>query len=163
MPGGSTLDGFRPPGGAPGAGSGGGGRVGGGPGGQISGAMLKYLRENRGGADWLVAVSSAQQASSVIVETGEPVIAMGGFTGRDPAMTVAKLQEYVKSGKLRYLLVDGDGRRGPGGQGGSAEVTAWAQKNGTLVDPSAYGGASSSSSGSSGSSGDTGARLYKLG
>ncbi|MFC5751368.1 glycosyltransferase family 39 protein [Actinomadura rugatobispora] len=160
MPGGAMPGGFRPPGSAPGVG----GRTGGGPGGQVSDGMLKYLRENRGGASWLVAVSSAQQASSVIVETGEPVIAMGGFTGRDPAMTVAKLQEYVKSGRLRHILIEGDGRRGPGGQGGGgAEVTAWVQKNGTLVDPSAYGGSSAASSGASGASGGSGARLYKLG
>ncbi|XVQ15572.1 glycosyltransferase family 39 protein [Spirillospora sp. CA-255316] len=159
MPGGAMPGGFRPP-----AGGFGGGRAGGGPGGQVSDRMLEYLRENRDGASWLVAVGSAQQASSVIVETGEPVIAMGGFTGRDPAMTVAKLQEYVESGRLRHILIEGDGGRRPGGMGGGdSEVTAWVQKNGTLVDPSAYGGSSSSSAGSSDSSGGSGARLYKLG
>jgi 4-amino-4-deoxy-L-arabinose transferase-like glycosyltransferase len=114
--------------------------------------MADYLVKNRGGARWLVAVSSAQEASSLILETGEPVIAMGGFTGRDPAMTVDKLQEYVQSGQLRYILI-GEGRGGPGG-GGSSEVTAWVKENGTLVDASAYGGSSSTSSSS--------AQLYRL-
>ncbi|MFI0356358.1 ArnT family glycosyltransferase [Actinomadura sp. 9N407] len=142
--GGRGRDGQRP----------GGGFGGGGPGGQVNGQMTDYLVKNRGGARWLVAVSSAQQASSMILETGEPVIAMGGFTGQDPAMTVDKLQRYVQSGQLRYILI-GEGRGGPGG-GGSSEVTAWVQKNGTLVDASAYGGSSASSSSSD-------AQLYELG
>ncbi|HEU5027779.1 MAG TPA: glycosyltransferase family 39 protein [Spirillospora sp.] len=129
-----------------------GGGFGGGPGGEASAQMISYLEKNQGNATWLVAVSSAQSASSIILGTGRPVIAMGGFTGSDPAMTVAKLQRYVKDGKLRYILLGGG--MGPGG--GDASVTAWVQKNGTLVKPAEYGGTTSSS-------GSTGAQLYKLG
>ncbi|MEU5883002.1 glycosyltransferase family 39 protein [Spirillospora sp. NPDC047279] len=130
----------------------GGGMRGGGPGGQVDTQMTDYLEKHQGAAEWLVAVSSAQQASSLILRTGKPVIAMGGFTGSDPAMTVDKLQQYVKEGKLHYVLLGGGG--GPGG--GDSEVTAWVQKNGKLVDASDYGSSSSSSSGS-------GAQLYYLG
>ncbi|MWA06676.1 glycosyl transferase family 39 [Actinomadura sp. LD22] len=133
----------------PGGGRGG---FGGGPGGEVSTQMISYLEKNQGSATWLVAVSSAQSASSIILSTGRPVIAMGGFTGSDPAMTVAKLQRYVKDGRLRYILLGGG--MGPGG--GDASVTAWVQKNGTPVKPAEYGGASSST-------GTTGAQLYKLG
>ncbi|MBO2457030.1 glycosyltransferase family 39 protein [Actinomadura violacea] len=140
-----------------------GGFGGGGPGGEADSKMITYLERNQGDATWLLAVSSAQSASSIILSTGRPVIAMGGFTGSDPAMTVAKLQEYVKDGKLRYILLGGG--MGPGG--GNASVTAWVQKNGTLVKRAEYGGTtssgSSSSSGTSSSSGSTGAQLYKLG
>ncbi|MEU9844430.1 glycosyltransferase family 39 protein [Actinomadura sp. NPDC048032] len=122
------------------------GGFGGGPGGGVDTQMLTYLEKNQGGATWLVAVSSAQEASSIILRTGRPAIAMGGFTGSDPAMTVAKLQQYVKDGRLRYILLGG--RMGPGG--GDTAVTTWVQKNATPVDASAYGGT-------------TGARLYKLG
>ncbi|GAA2440381.1 hypothetical protein GCM10010191_65130 [Actinomadura vinacea] len=167
MPGGAPSPGALPPNAPPlnapplnampPGGMGFGGGPGGGRGGRVSEQMIDYLRQNRNGAAWLVAVASSMEASSIILETGEPVIAMGGFTGRDPAMTVAKLQEYVTSGKLRYVLVNGQGRGGPGG--GSSEVTEWVQQNGTLVDAGAYGGSSSASS----SGGDSGARLYKLG
>ncbi|GAA0210701.1 hypothetical protein GCM10009527_003350 [Actinomadura nitritigenes] len=146
------------------------GGFGGGPGGEASTQMISYLERNQGSATWLVAVSSAQSASSIILSTGRPVIAMGGFTGSDPAMTVAKLQKYVKDGKLRYIMLGGG--MGPGG--GNSSVTAWVQKNGTLVDPSEYGGTTSSGTSSgtaqsgtsqsgSASSGSTGAQLYKLG
>ncbi|OUC86705.1 glycosyl transferase family 39, partial [Streptosporangium minutum] len=114
----------------------------GGPGGAVDERTAEYLRKNRGGATWLVAVSSAQSASSLILSTRLPVIAMGGFTGSDPAMTVERLKELVSSGQLRYLM-PGGGRGGPGGPGGGggSEATAWAQANCTVVAPAEYGGA----------------------
>lgn len=131
-----------------------GGFGGGGPGGRGDQQMIAYLEKNQGGATWLVAVSSAQEASSIILATGRPVIAMGGFTGSDPAMTTAKLQSYVRDGKLRYILLGG--RMGPGG--GSSAVTAWVQRHGTPVDASQYGGSATGQTGA----GASGAQLYKL-
>ncbi|MCW2942322.1 MAG: 4-amino-4-deoxy-L-arabinose transferase and related glycosyltransferase of family-like protein [Actinomycetia bacterium] len=125
------------------SGAGGQTRRGGGMGGSVSSQLISYLEQNQGSATWLVAVSSAQGASSVILSTGKPVIAMGGFTGSDPAMTVAKLQQYVKDGKLKYVLLGSDNR---GGSDNSA-VTSWIKKNGTVVKASEYGASASSSSG----------------
>ncbi|MER6948625.1 glycosyltransferase family 39 protein [Nonomuraea sp. NPDC000554] len=105
--------------------------MGGGPGRRVSDALVSYLTANQGKATWLVAVSSAQEASSIILSTGEPVIAMGGFTGGDPAMTVDRLKKLVASGSLRYVL-PGAGRGGPGR--GNTEVTAWVQANCKAVD-----------------------------
>jgi 4-amino-4-deoxy-L-arabinose transferase-like glycosyltransferase len=99
---------------------------GGGPGGGVSDAMTKYLVANQGKASWLVAVSSAQQAASLILSTHKPVIAMGGFTGSDPAMTPALLKKLVSSGQLRYVMSGGD-RGGP--DRGNSEVTTWVQAN----------------------------------
>ncbi|WP_188195817.1 hypothetical protein [Nonomuraea sp. SYSU D8015] len=107
--------------------------------GQMSAEMVEYLEAEQGDATWLVAVDSAQSAASIILSSGKPVIAMGGFTGGDPAMTVAKLEEYVSSGQLKYILIsDGDDRRGT-----DSSVTDWVKANGTLVDGSAYGGTDS--------------------
>lgn len=101
-------------------------RTRGGPGGQVSASLIKYLEANQGSATWLVAVSSAQSASSIILQTGKPVIAMGGFTGSDPAMTVTRLKALIASGELRYVMA-GESRGGPGG--GNNEVTTWIQAN----------------------------------
>ncbi|QFG26950.1 glycosyltransferase family 39 protein [Actinomadura sp. WMMB 499] len=150
---GRTRGGRTAPGGA-----GGPGGFGGGPGrGGVSEQMIDYLERNQGGATWLVAVSSAQEASQIILRTGRAAIAMGGFTGSDPAMTVEKLQRLVEDGELRYIVVGG-GMGGPGGRG-NADVTAWVREHGTLVQPSEYGGTSTESGGS----GESGSGLYRLG
>jgi hypothetical protein len=54
-------------------------------------------------------------------------MAMGGFTGSDPAPTLDQLKSYVASGKLRFVLTgSGGGFGGGGGQSGSdTGVTAW--------------------------------------
>jgi 4-amino-4-deoxy-L-arabinose transferase-like glycosyltransferase len=138
-----------------------GGGMRGGPGGEVSSTMIKYLEKNQGGAQWLVAMSDAHSASSVILQTGKPVIAMGGFTGSDPAMTVAKLQQYIKDGKLHYLLLGG------GNRGGNSEITSWVQQNCAVVKASEYGGTASSGSSSSGSnssdSTSSSQQLYRCG
>ncbi|GGS71228.1 ArnT family glycosyltransferase [Nonomuraea spiralis] len=103
---------------------------GGSMGGGVADATVKYLVANQGEATWLAAVSSARQASSIILSTGRPVIAMGGFTGSDPAMTVPRLRELLSSGRLRYVLTGG----GPGPGRGDTEVTTWVTANCTAVD-----------------------------
>ncbi|MEV4160536.1 glycosyltransferase family 39 protein [Nonomuraea dietziae] len=102
-----------------------------GPGGGVSSALIAYLEQNQGTATWLVAVGSARQAAPIILQTGEPVIAMGGFTGRDPALTVQGLKELVASGRLKYVMAD-DARGGPGR--GDSEVADWVRATCAAVD-----------------------------
>ncbi|MFF3942187.1 ArnT family glycosyltransferase [Streptomyces phaeofaciens] len=106
------------------------GRTGGGMGGgtQVSSAMITYLKKNQDGATWLVAVATDQTASSIILESGEPVISMGGWSGTDDAMTLAKLKSLVKSGTLHYIVV-GDSGRGSS----DSEISTWVEANGTAV------------------------------
>ena len=104
-------------------------------------ALLKYLVANRGAATWIAAMSSAQEAGSVEIATGLPVMAMGGFTGSDPTPTLDQLKSYVASGKLRFVVTSGG--FGGGGFGGtdSTGVSSWVTSNCTSV---AYGGTSAS-------------------
>jgi 4-amino-4-deoxy-L-arabinose transferase-like glycosyltransferase len=162
LPGGASPGGAFQGGGqaAPGGGGGMGGRGGrGGPDEVVDSKLISFLRQNQGGATWLVAVSSAQSASSIILQTGRPVIAMGGFTGTDPALTVTKQQKYVAEGKLRYVMT-GD-RMGPGG-GGDSTVTSWVRQNCTVVPTAQYGGTSTSSASSSAAE-SGGQQLYRCG
>jgi 4-amino-4-deoxy-L-arabinose transferase-like glycosyltransferase len=105
-------------------------------------ALISYLTAHQGTATWLVATASAQSAASLELATGRPVLAMGGFSGSDPAMTVAKLRQLVRSGQLRYVLVS-DGRGG-GPDTGGRSVTSWVKASCTLVD---FSGSGSSQSG----------------
>ncbi|MES5823441.1 glycosyltransferase family 39 protein [Streptomyces sp. RG80] len=136
-------------GGAPGGTPGGGGGMGGG----TSSELISYLKKHQDGATWLLAVSSSQSAAQLIMSSREPVISMWGWSGSDQAMTLAKLKELVKAGKLHYIQL-GSGGMGGGPGGGSSlstAVTEWVQKNGTAVKESEY--SSNSTSGTSGSSG----------
>ncbi|MGC0337067.1 ArnT family glycosyltransferase [Streptomyces sp. SLBN-8D4] len=124
--------GQRPSGGSGTEGTGGppSGRAAGGTGGdsQVSAAMISYLKKNQDGATWLVAVATDQAASSIILESGEPVISMGGWSGSDNAMTLAKLKSLVKSGSLHYVVISSEG-----GQGTNSAISTWVKKNGTAV------------------------------
>jgi 4-amino-4-deoxy-L-arabinose transferase-like glycosyltransferase len=117
--------------------AGGTGGLGGGS--QVTSAMITYLKKHQDGAAWLVAVASDQTAAQIILESGQPVISMGGWSGTDGAMTLAKLKSLVKAGKLHYVMISGDG-----GQSTSSEIATWVKKHGTAVAASAYGSASSS-------------------
>ena len=101
-------------------------------------ALVSYLVANRGSTTWIVAATSAQEAGPLEIATSLPVMAMGGFTGSDPAPTLDQLKAYIASGQLRYVLAGG----GNGGGGGDSDATAsdrtaWVTSACTLVD---YGG-----------------------
>jgi 4-amino-4-deoxy-L-arabinose transferase and related glycosyltransferases of PMT family len=105
------LDRFRQGGGA-------------GMGAEVSSKLLSYLEKNDHGQKYILAVQRAQSAYSVMLKTNYAVMAMGGFTGSDPAMTVQKLEKMVKAGEVKYFLISG-------GQNGAqnSSVTAWIKKN----------------------------------
>jgi 4-amino-4-deoxy-L-arabinose transferase-like glycosyltransferase len=111
-----------------------------GPGEIAGGDLISFLQTNNDGYLYLVAVSSANEASPLALETGLPVLAMGGFSGGDPAMTPAKLQEMVAGKQLRFVMGGGGGFGGGFGRGNSSTgVNAWLQTNCTLVNPALYG------------------------
>ena len=127
--------GFAGGGGASTGGFGGGGLAGGPGGGDaVSSALTDYLMANRGSATWIVAVTSANQAGSIELATGLPVVAMGGFTGSDPAPTLPQLQSMVASGQLRFVIIGGRGGGPGGGNSTLSAIDAWVQANGAPVN-----------------------------
>ena len=99
-------------------------------GGQVSSELIAYLQAHQGSARYLVAATGSQTTAPIIIQTGEAVITIGGFTGSDPAPTAAQLAKLVADGDLSYVLV---GSQGGGPGGGSSDVTAWVQAHGTAV------------------------------
>jgi len=143
-PPGAASNGLGPPNGAPPAGgpAGGnppsGGFTGGGPrnGGGLdnttaSSTLVLYLEAHQGTATYLVATSSAMNAESLILATGKPVMAMGGFTGSDPILTTSKLAALTRAGQVKCFLTAGGGFGGPGG--GSSSLTTWIQQHSKLI------------------------------
>lgn len=123
------------------------GSQGGGTNSETEKQLIQFLLANNTGEKFLIAVPSASEAEPIILETGKPVMAIGGFSGSDSTLTVEKLKQMVKAGEVKYFMA--------GGRGGSSssELTAWVEQNGTKVDSSEYGGESQSVSGSFGGTG----------
>ncbi|WP_411676211.1 glycosyltransferase family 39 protein [Caproicibacter sp.] len=117
-------------------------------------ALISFLEQNNTGEKYLVAVQSASETEPIILATGKPVMAVGGFSGTNRSLTVEKLEQMVKSGELKYYLVGG---RGGMGGGSSDEVTKWVEEHGTAVDSTVW--SSSSGSGMKGGGSQT---LYDL-
>jgi 4-amino-4-deoxy-L-arabinose transferase-like glycosyltransferase len=128
----SRAGGAGSPGGAGGAGSpgGAGGTSGaGGPGGtgSVSSALSRLLESGASGYKWAAAtVSSTSAASLELGSNGVPVMAIGGFTGSDPAPTLAQFEKLVSAREIHYFVSSGSGAGGPGGSSGSgSQITAW--------------------------------------
>ena len=53
-------------------------------------------------------------------------MAIGGFTGSDPAPTLAQFEKLVSEHEIHYFVSGGAGAGGPGGGSGSgSQITAW--------------------------------------
>lgn len=85
-----------------------------------SSELIAYLERNQGNATWLVAVQGANEAASIELASGRPVMAMGGFLGSDPAPTTSQLAQLVASGRVRFVMLGGLGGPGSGPPGGFA-------------------------------------------
>ncbi len=77
--------------------------------------LIAFLREHRRSERFLLATPDIHLAAAVIVETGEPAMAYGGFMGRDPIVSVERFAEMMQSGLLRFTYLPmqpGPGRPG---------------------------------------------------
>lgn len=70
-------------------------------------ALIRYLLANRGNTKFLVATPSSMSANAIILATNQPVMAMGGFSGRDPILTTNQLASLVGNGTVRFFLLNG--------------------------------------------------------
>lgn len=90
--------------------------------------LLAYLEAHNSGEKFLFATANAGTAEAYIIKTGKAVMAMGGFSGSDPILTVAKLKQMVANKEIKYFLLSAGG---PGR--GSSDIQAWIKQNGKEV------------------------------
>lgn len=111
---------------------------------QVSDELTRYLVEQHRNETWLVAVVGSMVAAPVILDTGEPVMAVGGYNGNDPAPTVEQIQERIHDGELRYVWTSGSSGVQSMGDEVDTEVVdasmAWVASNCQVVAPAEYGG-----------------------
>jgi hypothetical protein len=53
----------------------------------------------------------------------------GGFTGTDPAPTLAEFETWANEGDITYYIAGGGMGGGHGGQGTSSQITTWVESH----------------------------------
>jgi 4-amino-4-deoxy-L-arabinose transferase-like glycosyltransferase len=99
--------------------------------------LLAFLQENHQDEVYLLAAVNARQAAPIIIATGNPVIALGGFTGRDPILTIDGFARLVGDHRVRFVLL-GDGSPGLRrifGEDNQKALVDWIEDNGRPIDP----------------------------
>ncbi len=86
-----------------------------------------FLQQHRGPARFLLATPNALLAAPVIIATGQPVMAFGGFFGDDPAISVDAFARAVERGEVRFVVLATNRR--------ARDFERWVRAHGTIVDP----------------------------
>jgi hypothetical protein len=105
-----------------------------------TGKLIGFLKANRQGERYLLATSSTRLAAPIIIETGEAVMAMGGFHGLDPILTPETLARMVEGKQVRFVMLNDLSivSRRMGGEAAGRPIADWVQKKGKLVDPALW-------------------------
>jgi 4-amino-4-deoxy-L-arabinose transferase-like glycosyltransferase len=139
--GGFPGGGFGNPGGFTGGGTGfprsaGGGGFGGGGGSFLNAstpgaALVKLLQTDAGSYSWVAATIDANSAAGYQLATDDPIMAIGGFNGTDPAPSLAQFEQDVAQGRIHYFIGSGGGLGG--GSGTSTEISQWVEQHFTAT------------------------------
>ncbi|QJW94796.1 mannosyltransferase YkcB-related protein [Frigoriglobus tundricola] len=111
--------------------------------------LVEFLRANRRNERFLVVAAESMAVSSIIIETGEPAVSLGGFMGADPTVTEEQFAQMVRDGVVRFVLSGGPaaGMRPPGGfpfpppgggppgGPGNSPIMGWVRAHGKEVNP----------------------------
>lgn len=104
---------------------------------EVDSGLLSYLRKHNTGEEYLFATLTTVTAAPYIIYENESVMAMGGFNGTDPILTVSELKKLIKEGKVKYFLLSEN-------NSGNSELVSWIKKNGKEITSDEYSGSSSS-------------------
>ena len=92
--------------------------------------LQAFLQQHRGNARFLLAAPNALLAAPVIIGTGQPVMAFGGFFGNDPVMSVDAFAKAVERGEVRFVVLATNRR--------TRDFERWVRAHGTIVDPAQW-------------------------
>ena len=79
--------------------------------------------------------SLSQSAAALELSSGKAVMAIGGFSGSDPAPTLAEFERDVSAGKVHYFVAGGAMGGGPGGGASTSagQIADWVQSHFTAT------------------------------
>jgi 4-amino-4-deoxy-L-arabinose transferase-like glycosyltransferase len=122
------------------AGVGGFGGGGGGAGGLLNSStpgkqVTALLQAGASKYSWVAATTGSNSASGYQLATGDPVMAIGGFNGTDPAPSLAQFERYVDEGRIHYYIAGGAFGAGQGSNGASdaSQISSWVSSHYTAT------------------------------
>ena len=83
-------------------------------------ALVKLLKQDSGSYTWVAATIGSNSAAGYQLATGDPVMAIGGFNGTDPAPSLAQFIRDVRAGKIHYFIPGGGM-----GMRGNSDISSW--------------------------------------
>jgi len=94
-------------------------------------ALTKMLQADASHYTWVAATVNSNSAAGYQLASDDPVMAIGGFNGTDPAPTLSQFEKYVAEGKIHYFIAGGGaGGFGSGGRGDDAtKITSWVESH----------------------------------
>ena len=118
-----------------------------GPGGNVGGllnsstpskAITSALKADAKAYTWVAAAVGSNESAGYQLASGEPVMAIGGFNGTDPAPSLAQFEKYVSEDKIHYFIASGGSFGGaPGGSSGTSDdaslITSWVESHFTAT------------------------------
>jgi 4-amino-4-deoxy-L-arabinose transferase-like glycosyltransferase len=92
-------------------------------------SVTELLRHTNGHQEWAAATYSAQNAAVYQLESGRPVIPVGGWLGTDPAPTPLQFRQLVADGRIGYFIWQQDLLDRNELSPETVEITHWVQDN----------------------------------
>lgn len=92
--------------------------------------VLSLLNKDAGKYTWVAATMGATSAAPYQLATQHAVMPIGGFSGTDPAPTLAAFKRDVTQHKIHWFISGGGpgGFGGLGGQGGTS-IASWVSQH----------------------------------
>jgi 4-amino-4-deoxy-L-arabinose transferase-like glycosyltransferase len=103
--------------------------------------LSTYLLSHTTNETWIVAEPSSMSAAGLIIETGKPVMALGGFGGSDQVLSTESLADLVSAGKIRYFYLPEE-QGGRGSNSGTSAIASWVADHCTAIPSSEWGSSS---------------------
>jgi len=82
--------------------------------------VVALLQDHAARYTWPAATIGSDTAALYQLESGQPVMPVGGMTGSDPSPTLEKFIEYVGTGRVHYFI---------GGEDTSGSIAEWVAEN----------------------------------
>jgi len=105
--------------------------------------LAGFLLSHGDNRTYLAAVPfNGHMAGTLIVDTGKPVMALGGFLGTDQIITARKMQGMIHNGTVQYIIGSSRNLHGTlstaGDTGGNDAILSWVSGHCTEVPASAW-------------------------